>query len=174
MKASLARIMLVVFLALLGASVFNVAFVTPLLFPIVLFSVAVSLSLTRGFVRALPAVIVIGLVCDVASLGRIGILAAFCAGLTYTVSFFSRRFSVEHGLSMHLFAGMVVGAGALAFLYMAPWFDGTPQWPVSGSEIHWGMIMGSFAAGILSFPVISAVLRRFEEWLSYFDFPNAF
>jgi hypothetical protein len=174
MKASLVRIMLVVLLALLGVSVFNVAFATSLPFPIALFSVAVSLSLTRGFVRALPAVIVIGLVCDIASLGRIGVLAAFCAGLTYTVSFFSRRFAVEHGLSMHLFAGFIVGAGALVFLFVAPWFDGASDWRLSGSGVRWGTIPVAFASGMLSFPVVSAVLRRFEDWLSYFESQNAF
>ncbi|NTW30167.1 MAG: hypothetical protein HGA33_02735, partial [Candidatus Moranbacteria bacterium] len=77
MKAFLIRIILVVLLALFGASVLDVAYpAVPVLFPIVLFSVAVSLSLTRGFMRALPAVIAIGLVCDIASLGRLGLLAA--------------------------------------------------------------------------------------------------
>ncbi|NTW89341.1 MAG: hypothetical protein HGB37_00280 [Candidatus Moranbacteria bacterium] len=174
MNAFLIRIILVVLLALFGASVLNVAYPdVPMLFPIVLFCVAVSLSLTHGFMRALPAVIVIGLVCDIASLGRLGLLAAFCAGLAYTVSFLSRRFAVEHGIMMHLSAGVIVGGGALGFLMVAPWFDGNAFGREPGI-ISWGTVAVTFGIGILMFPIISVVLRRVEDWLAYFDSPNAF
>ncbi|NTV55611.1 MAG: hypothetical protein HGA16_03875 [Candidatus Moranbacteria bacterium] len=175
MKAFLVRIILVVLLALFGASVLDVAYpAVPVLFPIVLFSVAVSLSLTRGFMRALPAVIAIGLVCDIASLGRLGLLAAFCAGLAYTVSFLSRRFAVEHGLMMHLFAGVIVGAGSLGFLIAAPWLDGNPISGRTLGSVSWVTVPVTFGIGILMFPIISVVLRRVEDWLAYFDSPNAF
>jgi hypothetical protein len=175
MKAFLIRIILVVLLALFGVSVLDVAYpAVPVLFPILLFSVAVSLSLTRGFMRALPAVIAIGFVCDIASLGRLGLLAAFCAGLAYTVSFLSRRFAVEHGLMMHLFAGVIVGAGSLGFLIATPWFDGNPITGRTLGSVSWMTVPATFGAGIVLFPIASIVLRRFEEWLAYFDSPNAF
>lgn len=175
MKAFLIRIILVVLLALFGVSVLDVAYpAVPVLFPILLFSVAVSLSLTRGFMRALPAVIAIGLVSDIASLGRLGLLAAFCAGLAYTVSFLSRRFAVEHGLMMHLFAGVIVGAGSLGFLTVAPWFDGNPIFGRTLGNVSWVTVSVTFGAGILLFPIVSIILRRIEEWLAYFDSPNAF
>lgn len=175
MNAFLIRIILVVLLALFGASVLNVAYPdVPMLFPIVLFSVAVSLSLTHGFMRALPAVIVIGLVCDIASLGRLGLLAAFCAGLAYTVSFLSRRFAVEHGIMMHLSAGLIVGGGVLGFLIAAPWFDGNAVFGREPGIMSWGTVAVTFGIGILMFPIISTVLHRTEEWLAYLDSPSVF
>lgn len=173
MKSFFARVILVAFLALFGVSVLDIALPTPFLFPVVLFSVAVSLSLTRGFVGALPSVVMIGLVCDVAALGRLGLSSAFCAGLAYTVGFLSRRFAVEHGFMMHLFAGLVVGAGTLVFLTVSPWFDGVaPGRMLDG--VGWGSVPLTFGAGLLVFPLVSTSMRRLEDWLSYFDSPNAF
>jgi len=170
MSSSFARTALVVILSLIGASVLNTAFSSPILFPVMLFSVAVSLSLSRGFVRALPAVVMIGLTADVATLGRIGLSAAFSVGLAYAAGFFSRRFAVEHGLMLHVFAGFLVGMGALAFLFVASWLDGPSSLPV----VPWGNMPEAFVSGVVSFYIVSVLLHRFEEWLSYLDSPNAF
>ncbi len=170
MRISVVRIVAVVALSVLGASVLNLTFSSPLLFPVVLFSIAVSLSLSRGFVRALPVVVGIGLTADIATLGRIGLLAAFSAGVAYVAGFISRRFTVEHGLMMHVFAGFLVGAGALWFLAVSSWFDGSNLFPT----ISWGRAVPAIGMGIVLFTVVSAILSRFEQWLSYFDSPNAF
>jgi len=166
----------VVLVSILGASVLNLVFPSEILFPAVLFSIVVALSLSRGFVKALPTVIAIGLVADVAILGRIGLLAAFSAGIAYSVSFFSRRFVVGHGFMTHVFAGLLIGAGAFLFSVASPLLDASgPSSPARAfATATWSRIPMFLAAGVLSFAVFVAVLRRFEEWLSYLEAPSLF
>lgn len=173
MKTSFLRIILVALVALFGVSFLNVSFPVPSLFPVLLFAIAVSLSLSEGFVRALLPIITIGLVADIASLGKVGLLAAFCVGLAYTVSFFSRRFAVEHGIMMHVFAGIVVGFGAVVFLIVSAWFYGTS---VSGmaDPFFRSYIPTALVAGVVTVPIVSVLMRRLNGWLSYFESPHAF
>jgi hypothetical protein len=169
-----ARVSAIILVSLIGASVLNVAFTSDILFPSLLFSIVVSLSLSKGFVKAMPAVIIIGLVADIATFDRIGLLAAFSVGLAYSAGFFSRRFVVGHGFMTHLFAGFLIGFGTILFSIVAFSFGipGALSRTVAG--FSFGIVPMALILGVVSFSIVEAVLRRFENWLSYLDAPNVF
>ncbi|MEI7749596.1 MAG: hypothetical protein WCJ25_01185 [Candidatus Moraniibacteriota bacterium] len=174
MGSFFSKLSAVVFVSLFGASILNLVSPSEILFPAVLFSIAVALSLSRGFVKALPAIVVIGLVADVATLGRIGLLAAFSVGLAYATSFFSRRFVVGHGLMTHIFSGLLIGAGVALFLTVSTLFTTAGSWNFSRTfaDVSWGNTSVVFVVGIVSFALVSASVRRFEEWRSYLETPG--
>lgn len=166
MKIVFFRSVSVLFLIAFGASAFAVVAPSVSVFPVFFFAFAVALSLSRGFFEAFPAGIVIGLLVDVATLGRIGIGSAFIAGLIYTASFFSRRFVVEHGAMTNLFSGMLVGATAFVYPFFVGFLtDGATffrQWEFM-TLLSWGNILFAFGGGILLFPVATFLLRSFDE-----------
>ncbi|HWQ60518.1 MAG TPA: hypothetical protein VN420_05250 [Candidatus Fimivivens sp.] len=174
MNTSFVRGILVIALVLMGVSILNVSSFSRILFPIVLFSIAVSLSFSRGFIRAMPSVITIGLVADVAALGRIGLLSALSVGLAYTASFFSRRFAIEHGFMMHVSAGILVGVGAVAFICMASIISDPASWVGILTGLRFGPVTFSIASGIVVYSFVSAVMRRVETWLSYLEPHHSF
>ncbi len=172
MKSSFIRMTAVVLLSVSGVSFLNTAFPSVPWFPAIVFSLSIALSLSDGFMRSLPSVILIGLVADIAMLGRIGVLSAFCAGLAYAASFFSRRFAVEHGVMSHAFSGFLVGSGIFLFPVASLLIADPGGWRESVSLMSGTSAAASILVGTIAFVVVSPLARRFREWLSYFDTPR--
>ena len=172
MKITLLRFAAVLLMIAFGTSALAVFVPSISVFPVFFFAFAVALSLSRGFFEAFPTAIVIGLLTDAATLGRIGIGSAFIVGLVYTASFFSRRFVVEHGAMTNLFSGMLVGATAFAYPFFVGFLvDGMTffrRWEFV-TLLSWGNALFAFGGGMLLFPVAAFLLRSFDERTAYLD-----
>lgn len=131
------------------------------MFPIFFFAFSIALSLSRGFSSAFPIALSLGILGDMATLGRIGFLSAFMVGLVYTASFFSRRFVGEHSVMTSLFSGFL--AGVVAFFY--PF--------LSGAILHFSFSSYDYisalsfalviAGGMVVFPIVAFLLRLFDR-----------
>lgn len=132
-----------------------------IMFPVLFFAFSIALSLSRGFSAALPLAIGLGLLGDIATLGRVGFLSAFMVGLVYTASFFSRRFVGEHSLMTALFSGLLTGI--VGFLY--PFFSGILlhfKFSPSGYASVSSFLL-VVAGGVIVFPIVAYLLRLFDR-----------
>ena len=99
----------ILFVVILQISLLNAGFVNVSVNAIL--AAVVSLTVIRGFVTALPLVVMLGLVFDMITFDTIGISALVLLLCAYGISFVSRRFFMEHqtsGIGLALFFTMVV------------------------------------------------------------------
>lgn len=115
MKVFFVRAFALSLIGLSAGSFLSMAFPGHIVFPILIFSFSIALALSRGFLESLPAVVLLGILADIATLGRIGLLSGFAVGLAYTASFFSRRFVVEHSALAGVFSGLLSGFAVIVF-----------------------------------------------------------
>lgn len=82
----------------------------------VILAVTVALIITRGFFASWFFIVCLGIVFDILSMNVVGVTSVVLLLFAYGVSFFSRRFLVEHKMSSLIIATFFV-AGA-SFLYV--------------------------------------------------------
>lgn len=171
MKTFLIRIFSLAILGVVSGSVLSIVFPGSAVFPVFIFAIAIALALSRGFLESLPAVVVLGLFADFATLGRVGVLSGFAVGLAYTASFFSRRFVVEHTALTIVFSGLLSGIAAIFF----PLFSDVL---LHGAGAFLGRLSGGFSvahalalavSGVVAFALASVLLRRYDELVSRID-----
>ncbi|NTW45686.1 MAG: hypothetical protein HGB18_01355 [Candidatus Moranbacteria bacterium] len=168
MKSQTVRVIVSILFVVTGGSFLSIAFRSPSWFPFALCAVATSLSLSNGFAKALPVVVALGILADIAIAGRIGVLAFFMVGSAYAAGFFSRRFAVERGIGLYVFAGSVTGLTVAFFrLFSSVFFGMSPA--AASIPGGWTTMIASVFGGIVVFPVVSVGLRRLSEWIAYFD-----
>jgi hypothetical protein len=171
MKTFFIRIFSLAILGVVSGSVLSIMFPGSAVFPVLIFSIAIALALSRGFLESLPAVVALGLFADFATLGRVGMLSGFAVGLAYTASFFSRRFVVEHSALTIIFSGLLSGIAAIFF----PVFSDVL---LHGTRDFLGRSAGTFSAvhiaalvvsGVVAFALALVLLRRYDEFVSRID-----
>lgn len=110
---------------ILFATVFQYSFLNTALYemiPHAILFIAIAWTLVSGFLVALPWIIVLGLIFDIVSLNpAIGITSFLVLPFSYTASFVSKRFLLEHqgfGVVMMLFFSMLssVAYAILSFI----------------------------------------------------------
>lgn len=171
MKLFLVRAIAFAAVGLLSGSVLSVMFPGSAVFPVLVFSFAIALTLSRGFLGSLTAVIMLGLSADLATLGRVGVLSGFSVGIAYTVSFFSRRFVVEHGALTAVFSGIFSGVSAILFpvfsdmlLYgVGAAFDRIPE------VVSIGRVLSFGAVGVAFFVLATALIRKYDDVVAHID-----
>ncbi len=127
-------------------------------------ALSVSLSLLLGFRLALPVVISLGFLSDLALLGVPGVLSAFSVLVAYAAGFFSRRVALDHGLLFGLLGGIAISLSTITFRFAAIPFGGNFHPDSSG-------ILLPFAYGIILFPLVFLAVRRFLSFVDAFDVP---
>jgi hypothetical protein len=170
MKRFAARLVFYFLLALLQVSFFDVLFPDANSIPIVLFSVAVALSVNRGFSESLPIIVLFAAFSDLLSFERFGMGVLFSVGLSYTVSFFSRRFALEHRVFTIFFSGVLIGAVAFLFPIVSGALLAFSEYSEGNGllwALTWHRVVLSFGMGLVVFPLLFLSIRTFEEWLSY-------
>lgn len=167
MRYFFANIVFFSFLAAVVGSAFNLFFPIVVFFPVPVFSIAVALALSRGFLPALPWAVFFGSISDLSVLGRLGMLAVVCVGLVYTVSFFSRRFVVEHKAATGVFSSLLVAVAALSYPFAAGIF-------LEGELAVESSLSLNAIAGILILSFVTVFLSRsvmgwFDRWTARLD-----
>ncbi|MEI6650275.1 MAG: hypothetical protein WCL23_02440 [Candidatus Moraniibacteriota bacterium] len=162
------RTVAVLVLVILGSSFLPIVFGSSTVSLATLFSLSVVATLSYGFSRALPVAILSGLLADCATLGPLGLSAAFCVGLVYVASFSSRRMVTDHGFLPFIVSGIVVGLSITVFRFFSFLVSGA-GFPHSFASFSFGSVGTSLLSGIIVFPVVFVAFRRFEVWASAFD-----
>lgn len=174
MKTFALKALLPLSVGLVSGSILSVIFPWFPIFPVFVFAFAIAISLTRGFLAGLPLIVALGLVADVATLGRIGLLSGFSVGLAYTASFFSKRFIVEHSALALFFSGLLSGVAAVCFPVFSDVFlfgFGTFVERLSDA-FSFSRLFVSTVVGVGSFSVAVISVRKLDEWLLRVD-PHA-
>lgn len=128
-----------------------------------LFSLAVSSTLLKGFTRTLPFAVLLGLAGDIVFMGTPGPVAVSCVTLSYAASFSSRRIMTDRGAMPILVFGTVIGLSVIGFRSVVdaafpPDFEIQVAWPL--------------VSGLVVFSLAFPIFRKFETWTSSFDAPN--
>lgn len=158
-------------LGIVSGSVVAILFPGAAIFPVFVFSFAIALALSRGFLESLPAMVVFGLSADLATLGRVGVLSGVAVGLAYTASFFSRRFIVEHAALTAVFSGFLAFAAAVFF----PTFSDVVVNGIGGlldrtaDDFSFFRMLVLFVSGIISFVFASFLIRQYDELILRID-----
>jgi cell shape-determining protein MreD len=170
MSTIVLRITFLAFLALIQASFLNVLFPSEGLVPFVLFSFAVAATLLLGFDRAIGPVVLLGILVDLLVFDRLGIGVFFAVGISYTISFFSRRFLFEHPMLSAVFSvALCVTAGILLPIFARVIsFDGEAFSEI-GRQLSWHRFLFSFGLGTMTFLAVSFMVESFERRMAYGD-----
>ncbi len=173
MQSFLIRCVVVFLIVVLQFSAVDVMF--PYMTPSLLLAVVLSWTLTKGFIRMWPWVVMLGITADLLSLGAVGGTALALVCVSYAISFLSVRFLAEHqgfgALVMigFVFFGTVVYQGVLMFLaYMAANISlwQALQASIGGAlRVVWPMAIFN---AILFF-LVGPLVRRLEAFLDFYD-----
>jgi hypothetical protein len=171
MKTSFINVIAIVMIGVLSGSVLPTVFPGSSAVPVFVFSFAVALALSRGFLGSLPAVIALGLFADIATLGRIGILSGFAVGTAYTAGFFSRRFVVEHAALAVVFSGILSGFSAMVFPVFSDMLLYGAGAALSGPTEIFSITRASLLimSGIACFLFATVSIRKYDELVSRLD-----
>lgn len=166
MSPTLIRVIAFFLFMLLGGSFFPILFDSSVPFLAILLSFSATLSLMHGFRQIWPAVLVVGLFADIATLSPLGILGAFSIGISYVASFASHRIVTEHSLLLFLFGGFAVSVTSSIFLWVSGMISG------GDFEVTWIALWPAFVSGFITFPLVFLSFRRFDYWVSSFEAPH--
>jgi rod shape-determining protein MreD len=173
MRSFLIRSGIVLLASVAQLSFFNVVF--PVFPPSPVLALAVSWTLVRGFVPALPWAVGLGLSVDLLSAHTVGLTSLALVAIAYVVSFLSRRFLLERrGLGTLAIAAVVTAA---AFFYQALatfgtwWLAGTLSFDASMSALPY-LLSGVWStawAGLALFFALHLWITRTEWSLDLYD-----
>ncbi|MFZ2187887.1 MAG: hypothetical protein WAV46_04680 [Candidatus Moraniibacteriota bacterium] len=142
--------------------------------PLVIMSAVVAWSLLMSFPRVLFMTIPLTLFSDIVAIGTPGTLTLYAVLLAYTMSFFSRRFLLEHrGVGLLLYA-LVSAVGVMGFAVFEFIFS-------RGNPFSWTKEMFAPFPPLVSFQNFSlslllcmplfllayVIIRRFEAYMQY-------
>lgn len=137
--------------------------------PSIIVALVIAWTIHVGFSDILPWVIISGIMLDIASFQPVGISVVLFVSISYFVSFFSRRFLVEH----RVWGAMVViffMIAATFFYYFAGIFvAGFNNFLMGESLFLWKTIAAQIVANVVLFLIIYFPMKKMEEFISFYD-----
>ncbi len=134
--------------------------------PSIILALVVSWTIISGFQKIFPWVILLGFFLDIASFQIVGINIILLVMISYFVSFFSRRFLLEH----RVWGTLVI----IFFIIVSTFFYYSVNVFIADSEnvlanISPGNAEIQIIVNLILFLIIYFPLRKIEEFLAFYD-----
>lgn len=168
MEKKTIRFIIILFAVLLQISVLSVIF-PKYQVPSMVVALVIAWTIHVGFAGILPWIMTLGIMLDIASFQPLGTSVALLVLISYFVSFFSRRFLVEHRIW-----GSVT---ALFFIIVSTFFYYSAGMVIAGFSnffsgeplLFWKTLLVQITANVALFLIIYFPLKKMEEFIFFYD-----
>lgn len=157
---------LVVFLIAIAELSFRAVFLPEALAPVLLISLTVIWSLSRGFQAAFPLAVALGFVFDLLSGERLGSTVVYLALSAFATGFLSKRFQLQHETAAWFSGATLAFLGSIAY----PFFTSLMLRESFAASTHlealWATALASIALSVVFYPLLVRIARYRESLMS--------
>lgn len=137
--------------------------------PSIIVALVIVWTIYVGFAGILPWIIILGLTLDIASFQPIGISVILFVLISYFVSFFSRRFLVEHRVWGSIVAVFFIIAATFFYYFTGVLVAGFGNFSIGESLLFWRTLAVQITVNVALFLAIYFPLKKIEEFISFYD-----
>lgn len=171
MEKKTVRFIIILFAVLIQISALGFIFADYFV-PSLVVALVVAWTIHVGFMRILPWIIALGITLDIASFQPVGINVVLFVLISYFVSFFSRRFMVEHRIWGALVAVFFIIISTTFYysanIVMAGFGDFTHSFG-GGRSLFWKSLAAQISGNTLLFALIYFPLKKIEEFILFYE-----